>query len=922
MKRTLLVIFATCLLCALQAQEYEYPGMKQVLKGNYEAVQKDIDKHLQKNPDDVAYLFAAAKFYTLPEYSGRDIEKAYQSICRTKDKFQRLEPDEQDKLIKKGLTKELINTTTMEVCTQALEQAKEVNTNEAYNAFLRTYTRAVPSLQRQAKERLSHLAFEEAAERNTMGSYELYIQNHPNGNDVSEAIHRRNALAYEQAQSKNTLLAYKTFMEQYSESEYVDDAQQQIYKLALRDAERVGTEEALSTYIQTYPESPYARQRMAEQGAEAYASYIRDNNWKDLKDVALTLKKDKMQQRRAFYALLRIAQKLHSLPAAQFILQNAPNEDVQDSAWLVIHDVYCSTGLVADITKFYEQYPNPRFPDLETHDKKIVEQYQIVKTTDRGWFNLIEFAAPYAVAYNWLVDYRIAKHIDRQDFDMAMSGAKHVEQAFGEDEAYKNLVSAIAQGMQGELTPAAFTDSINSPMQEYSPVMTADGKSVYFVRKVYDKQYGYTEDIYTSSKADNGVWVGATPVDELNTGASNEAMQSVSADGTKLIFFRDGILYSTTKSTAGWTQPVALPNVINCSSWQSDAMITSDGRAMLFSAMKQVENEVNPSINIFVSLLDEDGNWSEPIDLGPQINTPGMERKPFLHPDMRTLYFSSSGHGTIGDLDVFKTTRLRDDSWTEWSTPINLGAQINSPRQEWGYKISTDGKTAYYSNGSDLFTLDLPEELRPNAVATISGTVTDDTDATVGVTIRWEDLNTHEKIGQSQTDPNNGSFYLVLPLGKNYGYYIDDERYFPLSNNIDLSDELESVSIEKNIRLTSYKKMMEEGLAVQVNNLFFPVNEYELLPQSENELERVATIIKARKVRVEISGHTDSTGDAKKNMTLSKQRAESVRKFLIAQGCDASLLIAKGYGSSKPIADNETDEGKQQNRRVELQFLK
>jgi outer membrane protein OmpA-like peptidoglycan-associated protein len=351
-------------------------------------------------------------------------------------------------------------------------------------------------------------------------------------------------------------------------------------------------------------------------------------------------------------------------------------------------------------------------------------------------------------------------------------------------------------------------------------------------------------------------------------------------------------------------------------------MLSSDGRAMLFSALKQVENEVGTSVNIFVSVMDENGNWGKPVDLGPTINTPGLERKPFLHPDMRTMYFSSDRHSNLGDLDVFKTTRLRDDSWTEWSTPVNLGAQINSPRQEWGYKISTDGSTAYYSNGDDLYTLELPWWMRPNAVATISGIVRDETQHTVSVTIRWEDLDTHESIGQLLTDPNDGTFYLVLPLGKNYGYYIDDERYFPLSNNIDLREQKTFISIEKNIQLTSYKQMIEQGMAVQVNNLFFPVNEYELLPQSENELMRVAEIIKAKNLRVEISGHTDSSGDPRKNLVLSRQRAESVRNFLIKQGCNAALLVAKGYGATRPISDNETVEGKQMNRRVELQFIK
>lgn len=922
MKKILLATIALLLCSVMQAQEYEYPGLKQILKGNHEAAQKDIDKRLEKAPDDVPYLFAAAKLYSMPEFSNKNVQKAYQYICRTKEKYQRLDPNEQDKLIKKGLTKELINTTMMEVCTQALEEAKAINTEEAYNAFLKTYTRAVPSLQRQAKEKLSHLAFLEAGERNTIGAYENFIQLHPEGSDVKEAVVRRNALAYEQARTTNTLPALRAFMQQYPDAAQIGEAQQQIYLLAQRDAERVGTDEAIDEYVSTYPDSPLGRQKLAEQGAENYAKYLRDGDWKSLAEKA-PKKKDLLEQRRMYYAMLRIAQKRHSLPAAQFIYMNAANEDVKDSAWMVIHNVYCNTGDVKDISKLYELFSNPHFAQLEEHDKKIISMYESCKTTDRGWFNLIEFAAPYRVAYNWLIEHRIAKHVDRGDLDMALQGAKRVEEEFGNDPSYLVLVEALHQGQTAEdVIPVPFSDSINSPSDEYSPVMTADEQSIYFVRAVWNKTYGNNEEIYYSTKQEDGTWINALPVEVLNNPATNEAMQAVSADGTQLIFFRSGTLFFTTKSKAGWTMPEALPNTINISTWQSDAMITGDGKAMLFSALKQVENEVNPSVNIFVSVKDENGNWGEPIDLGPTINTPGLERKPFLHLDMRTLYFSSDGHGTVGDLDVFRTERLRDDSWTEWSTPVNLGAKVNSTRQDWGYKISTDGQHAYYSNGKDLYSIKLPELMRPNAIATISGTVTDDDGIPVSVMIRWEDLDSHEDIGQSQTDPNNGSFYLVLPLGKNYGYYIDDERYFPLSNNIDLSQVTDNVSIEKNIRLTSYEQMIEKGLAVPVNNLFFPVNEYELLPQSENELVRIAAILKARKLRVEISGHTDSSGDPKKNLTLSRQRAESVRAFLIEQGCDPALLVAKGYGANRPVADNITVEGKQLNRRVELQFLK
>ena len=919
MKRILLPIIALLISCLVYAQEYEYPGLKQMLKGNYEAVQKDIDKRLAKDPGDVAYLYTAAKLYSTDEFSGRDISKAYKYICDCKSKFTRLDPTAQDKLIAKGLTKELLNTVTHEVCALALKDAEAINTEEAYNHFLKAYPRAVPSLQRQAKEHLSHLAFEAAAERNTVGSYEFFIEQYPNGQDVREATRRRNTLAYQQAQKQNTLTAYKQFIDQYPEAEEIPDAWQQVYALSLRDAQRVGTPEALAQYVSTYPDSPYGRQALSEQAADKYASYIKAGDWLSLKDKAAK-KKDNLEQRRLYYAIMHIARNKHSAPAALLAYQNAPNIDVQDTAWMILHDVYCSTGVPADITRFHDQYPNPRFATLETHDRKVVQQFDIVKTTDAGWPNLIKYAAPYRVAYNWMINL-ITDYLLHENFELSLQTVRQFAEAFGDDPAYKALISALEEGIKHDFKPVAFPDSINSPQKEYSPVMTADGNTIYFVRVVFDKAAGNSEDIYTSSKTSHG-WERAYPVTELSVPGSNEAMQSVSADGTQLIFFRNGLLYSTSKTEDGWSRPKTLPDNINIANWQSDAMITADGRAMLFSAMKQVENEVGTSVNIFVSLLDENGEWGKPIDLGPTINTPGLERKPFLHPDMQTLYFSSDGHGNLGDLDVFKTTRLDENSWTEWSEPVNLGARINSPRQEWGYKFSTDGSTTYYSNGDDLYSLELPLSMRPNAVAIVSGTVTDETGHTVGVTIRWEDLDSHEDIGQLQTDPANGSFYLVMPLGKNYGYYIDDERYFPLSNNIDLREQKKSIEIEKNIQLTSYKQMIEQGLAVQVNNLFFPVNEYELLPQSENELIRVADIIKQRNIRVEISGHTDSTGDPKKNMTLSKQRAESVRSFLIKQGCNAALLTAKGYGASRPIADNDTPEGKQLNRRVELQFIK
>ena len=326
MKNFTLSIIALLFACMLQAQEYEYPILKQVLKGNYEAAQKDIDKRLAKDPADVPYLFSAAKLYSLAEFSGRDIPKAYKYINDCKAKFLRLQPDAQDKLIAKGLTKDLLNTTIHEICALALKDAEAIDTEEAYNDFLKSYPRAVPSLQRQAKEHLSHIAFEQAAERNTVGAYEFFLEQYPNGQDAKEAIRRRNALAFADAQSKNTLLAYNTFIDQYPDAEEVPQARQNVYSLALSKAQAVGTEEALAEYVNTYPESPFARRQLALQAEEKYASYIREGDWVALKDKAAG-RKDQMEQRRLYYAILKIANNRRSAPAALLAFQNGPSID-------------------------------------------------------------------------------------------------------------------------------------------------------------------------------------------------------------------------------------------------------------------------------------------------------------------------------------------------------------------------------------------------------------------------------------------------------------------------------------------------------------------------------------------------------------------------------------------------------------------
>ena len=883
MKR-LLLFFSLFISVSIIADDFDYPCQKQITRGDFAKAEKDITKKLSKSPGDIAYLYAASQLYLSASNPGRDIERAYNFACRGADSLASATEKEKTKLEKKGFTPQLFKTAIRSCCSAARTVAENDETTEGYIHFLNTYTRCDKDVE-------------------------------------SQMILRRNKAAFRDASAVNTIAAYEAFINSYPKADQVTTARNRIYDMAYKDAVSAGTPAALTEYINRYPESTRLLAALNLLRPQPYKeNEITVSNWQEYQSAAKISRNSVIPAALTQRTLMRLALKTLNYSIAQYGYSNFA-QPMRDSCWLVLHRQHTSTGLSRDIQKLYLLYPNSTFTELTKHDEEVIEAARafFVKK-EMSSTDFIRIAAPYNIAYDVLVT-KIAESVKAQDWEACISYCEPFADVFAGDSKYECLMSTLRREEE-PIVKQRLNDSINTiDGKEYLPVTSADGQTIYFVGSKRDDSLG-GEDIFISRKDTTGEWGHAHLLEQLNTVNGNEGVQSVSVNGASLIVFSNGKLMTTNRTADGWSALTPLPDNINISRWQCDAMITSDGKAMLFSAQVPAAHERDTSVNIFVSLLDSVGNWGVPFDLGPTINTSYSDRSPFLHPDMKTLYFSSSGHGTLGNMDVFKSTRLNDDSWTEWSEPVNIGRQLNTAESDWGYRFTTDGKSAYFSDGKDIYNVDMPVSMRPNAVATISGRVIDGDSLPVKVKIRWEDLDSHSEIGESETDASDGSFFLVLPLGRLYGYYIDDDRYYPLSNNIDLRDITEMITINKELQLVSYKQMMEEGTAVQVNNLFFPVNEWELLPQSENELLRVAEIIKMHNFNVEISGHTDSSGDAARNRKLSQQRADSVRDFLIRQGCDADRLTAKGYGASKPVADNNTEEGKQRNRRVELQFVK
>jgi outer membrane protein OmpA-like peptidoglycan-associated protein len=318
------------------------------------------------------------------------------------------------------------------------------------------------------------------------------------------------------------------------------------------------------------------------------------------------------------------------------------------------------------------------------------------------------------------------------------------------------------------------------------------------------------------------------------------------------------------------------------------------------------------------------GRWDTPLNAGDVINTHEEESSVFLAADGQTLYYSSNGHTGYGSSDVFMSRRL-DDSWTNWSEPINLGPTINSEQEEKFYVIPASGDYVYYASNKDaigaldVFRIGLPEQFRPKPVTLVTGRVLDQlSNMPMSATVVYEDLDTREQLGSVVTDATTGEYKIILPSGHRYGLRAEVPNYFSINQNLDLTEQANYKKVVNDLFVVPIKP----GVRVPINNIFFETGKSNLANGSSLELDRLATILKANpNLRIEVSGHTDDVGADDSNLLLSKQRASSVTTYLEGVGVGVPRMRSVGYGETRPLVPNETDYNRSRNRRVEFTVL-
>ncbi len=480
--------------------------------------------------------------------------------------------------------------------------------------------------------------------------------------------------------------------------------------------------------------------------------------------------------------------------------------------------------------------------------------------------------------------------------------------------------------------PVNLGQNVNTEHDEYVNVILPDNSMLVFTLKspVAGATDGrnFNETIYHSLK-NNGSWLPAT---ELITGfvkAQAEGAMTISADGLTMFFTAchrpDGYgscdIYVSQRRGKKWTEPRNLGPVVNSVRWDSQPSFSSDGRTLFFVSTRAGGYGGS---DIWITQLQANGFWSPVVNAGPVINTPADELTPYIHPDGKSLYFSSYGHPGLGGADLFISRWISE---TGWSEPQNLGYPINTLADEIGLVVDAKGQTGYISSnipggqgGYDIYSFTMYNEIRPMPVTFIRGNVVDHTNSKpLEADLVLTDLVSGREVVRSQSDSETGEFLTVLPTGHNYAMSVNKLGYLFYSRHFALDTVrswIDPLLLE--IRL----KPISPGEGITLHNVFFDHDSYEILNVSLPELHRLKQLlIENPSIRVLIEGHTDNTGTPAYNLTLSDKRAQSVRNFLVNKGILPERIEYAGKGDTIPVASNDTPEGRALNRRTEFIIL-
>lgn len=483
-------------------------------------------------------------------------------------------------------------------------------------------------------------------------------------------------------------------------------------------------------------------------------------------------------------------------------------------------------------------------------------------------------------------------------------------------------------------------EGASSNDDEYLPMLSPDNQFLFFTRRAdvdTRSAVGKTEKEFfvQSRKKYDGKYTKGIPMPAPFNQGSYQGGSTISVDN-KLLFitivnqevtrdgrgFSNGDIYYAEFKSGQWTDLKSIGRNINGRfTWEGQPSISSDNQTLYFASARPKDNY--GGMDLYKSERQADGSWGDPVNLGSEINTAGNEKSPFIHSDSYTLYFSSDGHPTVGGQDIFFS---KMNEFGKFDQPTNIGVPINTEEDEHGFMVSTDGKYGYFSSdigedGLNIYYFELPEYARPKDVVFVKGAVSSkDPDAAKGMSIELKNMSTNE-VTKGVVDEEKGEYVAVITAteGEDVMMMAKKNGYAFTSQYINSDKDV----VGKPMRAESMEfKPIETGETYRINNINFASNSAELNRQVMNILNEFIEFLKENPtVKVAIQGHTDNIGSDSENLDLSAERARSVKNYLILEGISPERLTSKGFGESKPIADNSTEAGRAENRRTEFVIL-
>ena len=477
---------------------------------------------------------------------------------------------------------------------------------------------------------------------------------------------------------------------------------------------------------------------------------------------------------------------------------------------------------------------------------------------------------------------------------------------------------------------------LNTAFNDYAPVISADGATMLFTsnrpsteREIAKGKAG-KENIYEVTVDPRKRKWGAPKLlgPTVNAPGRNNSAIALSPDGQRMLLYRDdndgnGNIFESVLNGTEWSAPIEFPEPINSDKHESSACYAPDGRTIYFVSDRK--GGVGGK-DIWYATRKGNGTWGTLMNMGSAINTQEDEQGIFLHADGHTLYFSSKGHNSTGGYDLFVSTFGSDG----WSTPKNLGTPLNTPGDDLYLVLLADGRTAYMSSErsggmgeKDLyevkFTPVAGRKSQDPLLTVLKGIVIDEeTQQPLESDIEITDNAKHALVSTQRSNSSTGNFLLSLPSGKNYGISVAAPGYLFHSENFELQDTAGYKEVVKVIGM----KRLKAGKTIVLNNVFYDFDKATLRSESTTELDALAKLLTENPgLRIELGSHTDDRGADDYNQRHSEARATSVVTYLLGKGITRDRLVAKGYGKTSPVATNETEEGRQQNRRTEFKVL-